>query len=342
MKKISIGNMEIQNRIISAPLAGVTDLPFRKIIREFHDGLICAEMISSQSLVRCKSKKLYQEQIDKNDKRTSFQLLGRNPQYMSESAKLMEDLGAEIIDINMGCSVRKVIKQKEGSALIAEPNLACEIIKSVVNATKLPVTLKIRKSCQNKTSDEILKRCEDLGIKAAAIHGRSQEQLYSGQADWDFIGEIKSKISIPVIGNGDIKNAKEAILKLEKYKCDAVMLGRSLLGNPFILKESQALDNGTDYTSPKNSEKLNTAKKHLNIAIEIEGEITAFKKIRKHLSWYIKGMPMASVMRDKIFHTRNNKELLKLWELYCCFISEIESLGEVPIGYFEPIFEKYI
>ena len=342
MNTLNISNIEIRNRIISAPLAGVTDLPFRKIIRGLHDGLMCSEMVSSQSLVRCKSKKLYEEQIDPEDSLTSVQILGRNPKYMADSAKLLKSMGVKIIDINMGCSVRKVIKQKEGSALIYEPDLACEIIEAVVNAVDVPVTLKIRKSFQDKTSEEIITRCGDLGIKAIALHGRSQEQLYSGQADWDYVGEMQSKISVPLIGNGDIKTPEDALIKLKKYGCKAVMIGRGILGNPWILKETHCLDNNLEYTSVKNSEKLDKAKQHFNLAIEIEGEITAFKKIRKHLSWYIKGMPMASIMRDKIFHTRNNKELLRLWDAYFVFIAETETVKEIHIGDLEPMFAKYV
>lgn len=342
MNTLNISNIELQNRIISAPLAGVTDLPFRKIIRDLHNGLICAEMVSSQSLVRCKSKKIYEEQIATEDSLTSVQILGRNPKYMSESAKLLRDMGVKIIDINMGCSVRKVIRQKEGSALIGEPELACEVIKAVVDAVDLPVTLKIRKSFQDKTSEAIIRRSGDLGIKAIALHGRSQEQLYSGNADWDYVGEMQSKISIPLIGNGDIKTAKDALIKLEKYGCKAVMIGRGILGNPWILREAHCLDINRNYDAPSNSDKLTEAMRHLKLAVEIEGEITAFKKIRKHLSWYIKGMPMASIMRDNIFHTHNDKELLRLWEGYSAFISETEAIEYIHIGDLEPIFAKYI
>ncbi len=342
MSGLKIGSVTIAGKFVAAPMAGVTDLPFRLMLRELHKGLSSAEMISSQSLTRCKSKKLYQNQISDADQPTSYQLLGRNPSYMADSAKLMRDMGARIIDINMGCSVRKVIKQKEGAALIAEPELALQIIEAVVKAVDLPVMLKIRKSYKEYSGAQIIKNAQNSGIAAIAVHGRSQEQLYSGLADWDFVTEMKAISSIPVIGNGDIKTPQEAVNRLRASACDGVMIGRAMLGNPWIFKAAGCLYENKPYSPPTQSERLETARKHMELSSAIEGEPTCYKKIRKHLSWYIKGMPMASILRDKIFHTPNTKAIKELWQRYTGFVCETESMGQIPIGSLENIFLKYI
>ncbi len=331
-----------KNNIVAAPMAGVTDLPFRKIIRNFHNGLSCAEMVSSQSLVRCKSKKLYEKQILKDDFPTSFQILGRNSEYMAQAAKILQDLGALYLDINMGCSVRKVLRQNEGACLIAEPVLALKIAENVVKSVEIPVTIKIRKSFRGTNSAEIIKNAHNVGIKAITIHGRSAEQLYSGTADWSYISAAKQISSIPVIGNGDIKSPDDAIKRLEESQANGVMIGRAMLGNPWILESSFNACKKLNFKTPENSEKLKTGALHISYSEDIDGENNCFKRIRKHLSWYIKGMPMASSFRDRMFHTKNLNEVKNLWSLFCRFIEETESLKEVPIGSLEKIYHKYI
>ncbi len=344
---LKIGDRIFESRIVGAPLAGVTDLAFRKVIRGLYNGLVCAEMISSQSLVRCKSKLPYAKQIIKECEPASFQLLGRSCDLMAESAKILQNLGAEQLDINMGCSVRKVLRQGEGASLLAEPDLAIEIMKSVVNAVNIPVTVKIRKGI-DKSSEGALKialSAQDCGIRAIAIHGRTAEQMYSGESDWEFISDVKNKISIPVIGNGDIRTPEEAVDKLEQSGCDGVMIGRGILGNPWILRDSDLLDHKIPLVPVSSDEKFEIANKHFDFEIEVDGEDSGFKKIRKHLSWYIKGMPMASVMRDIIFRTRKVKELKEKFAKYFDFVKEFEieyAKEKLSLFNVEQLFQQYL
>ena len=344
---LKIGDRYFKERIVGAPLAGVTDIAFRKVIRDIYKGLVCAEMVSSQSLVRCKSKLPYAKQIVSECEPASFQILGRRCDLMAESAKILQELGAKQLDINMGCSVRKVLRQGEGASLLAEPELAIEIMKSVVNAVDIPVTVKIRKGI-DKTSEGALKiaqNAQDCGIKAIAIHGRTAEQMYSGESDWEFITKIKNMISIPVIGNGDIRTPIEAVEKLNNSGCDGVMIGRGILGNPWILKESDLLDRNIPFTPVTSEEKFKIANRHFDYEIEIDGEDSGFKKIRKHLSWYIKGMPMASVMRDIIFRTRKVKELKEKFAFYSEFVKEFEieyAKEKLSLFNIEQLFNKHL
>ena len=344
---LKIGDRIFESRMVGAPLAGVTDIAFRRVIRGLYNGLVCAEMISSQSLVRCKSKLPYAKQIISECEPASFQLLGRKCDLMAESAKILQGLGAKQLDINMGCSVRKVLRQGEGASLLAEPDLAIEIMKSVVNAVNIPVTVKIRKGIE-KSSDGAVKialSAEDCGIKAIAIHGRTAEQMYSGESDWDFISSIKKRVSIPVIGNGDIRTPEEAVTKLNMSGCDGVMIGRGILGNPWILRDSDFLDRKIPFSPVSSEEKLKTAFRHFDFEIEADGEDSGFKKIRKHLSWYIKGMPMASVMRDIIFRTRKVKELKEKFAKYFDFVKEFEieyAKEKLSLFNVEQLFQKYL
>lgn len=343
---LKIGDRCFKERIVGAPLAGVTDIAFRKVIRDIYKGLVCAEMVSSQSLVRCKSKLPYAKQIVPECEPASFQILGRRCDLMAESARILQELGAKQLDINMGCSVKKVLRQGEGASLLSEPDLAIEIMKSVVNAVNVPVTVKIRKGI-NKSSDgafKIAQNAQDCGIKAIAIHGRTAEQMYSGESDWEFITKIKNAISIPVIGNGDIRTPEDAIEKLNKSGCDGVMIGRGILGNPWLLKESDLMDQKISFNHVTSEEKLKIADRHFDYEIEIDGEDSGFKKIRKHLSWYIKGMPMASVMRDIIFRTRKVKELKEKFACYSEFVKEFEieyAQEKISLCNMEQLFNKH-
>lgn len=328
--------------VVVAPLAGVTDLPFRLILRQFHKGLSYAEMISSQSIVRVRSKELYRREISSEDTPTTFQLLGRDPEYMSAAAHILEDMGAEIIDINMGCSVRKVLKQKEGSALIAEPDLACRIMERVASSVKVPVTLKIRKSSGKFSSVEIVRRATDCGMQAVAVHGRTAEQLYSGVADWNYISSLREFTSLPLIGNGDIRTPEDAVSRMAESGVDAVMIGRALMGHPTLLPSCAARIQGVTFSEPFFSERLAIGWKHLLIAEQIEGEYEAFKKMRKHLAWYVKSAPMSSAFRGLIFKTASISDMKRVWQAYSNFVSEEERSETHGFGATAALYKQYM
>lgn len=332
-----------QTPVVLAPMAGVTDAPFRLVLRNYHKGLSCAEMISSQSLVRCKSKKLYEDMVVSGDVPCSYQLLGRDPSMMADAARLLEQMGAAVIDINMGCSVRKVLRQKEGGALLREPELAEKIMKAVAGAVKVPVTVKIRRgpADQPDRALEMAQRALESGMQAIAVHGRTVEQGYAGKADWNIVAAVKKSVSLPVIGNGDIKSAQEGLRRLRETGCDAVMIGRAALGSPWLLRETALLIQGAPEADVSTEEKFASACKQMDLARKLQGERTAFKRIRKHLTWYIKGMPMASTVRNRIFRTENFPEILELWEFYRNFVSHMEKLDYIPDGYMEKELDRF-
>lgn len=318
MKDLILGNTKLESRVILAPMAGVTDLPFRKIVREIGNFLMFSEMVASQAVIR--NVKRTHKMMDKaDDELTSVQLVGADPEIMAMAAKLSYDLGAKFLDINMGCPVKKIVKSEAGSALMKNEKLAADIIESVVNAVPIPVTLKIRLGwdSEHKNAVTIAKIAENAGIQMISVHGRTRSQLYSGQANWGEISKVKEAVNIPVIANGDIVDIQSANQALKDSMADGIMIGRGALGHPWILKDvDNFIQTGNLETHElSNTEKLDILLRHLNYMFEFYENSTAVKMSRRVLMYYCHNLPNASKMRQKItllasqsevFETANN------------------------------------
>lgn len=313
IKPIKIGNVEIQNNIFLAPMAGITDLPFRILCKEHGAGLVYTEMVSSKGIFYDDSKTKKLMSIDERERPAAIQIFGSDAEIMSEMAeKISEE--ADIIDINMGCPAPKVIKNLDGSKLMLYPEKVDEITKKVVEKSKVPVTIKIRKGWDDEhvNAVEIAQIAEKNGISAITVHGRTREQFYTGTADLEIIKKVKEAVKIPVIGNGDIVSGETAKRMFETTGCDAIMIGRGSNGNPWIFEEIIKYLNGNEsYTKPTIEEIKQMIHKHLNMLCEFKGEYTAIREMRKQIAWYVKGLPGATQIRNEI-----NK------------IEEIESLRE--------------
>lgn len=302
IKKIKIGNVELKNNIILAPMAGITDLPFRVICKKVgNPGLVCNEMVSSKAIVY-NDEKTYSMLKRKKEEVLSMQIFGSDPEIMGKAANIISDY-ADIIDINMGCPAPKVVKNGDGSKLLLDLDKIEQILNEVVKNSKKPVTLKIRKGWDkdNIVAVNVAKIAEKCGIAAIIIHGRTRDEYYSGTADWDIIKKVKDAVNIPVIGNGDIKNEEDALEMFKRTGVDGIMVGRAALGNPWIFKQIEYyLKNGKKLEEISNLEKYEIIMEHFNLLLEEKGEYTATREIRKHIAWYIKGMKNASYMRDRI------------------------------------------
>ncbi len=312
-------DFEVENEVFLAPMAGVTDLPFRLICKELGCGLLYTEMINAKAL--CYDDKNTKKMLNILDEEhpVAVQIFGSEPEFMGKAAQILNDYPNEILDINMGCPAPKVVKNGDGSALMRNPKLAGQVLDQVVKNSKKPVTLKIRKGWDDNSINalEIAKIAEDCGICAITIHGRTREQYYSGQADWDIIGEVKSKISIPVIGNGDVTSVEDAIRIKDHTGCDAIMIGRGAQGNPWIFKRiDHYMKTGQLLDPPSKDEKIDIAIKHMDLAIKEHGEYVAVREMRKHIGWYLKGMKHSARFRDQINHMVTAKEVIDTLNQY--------------------------
>ena len=311
---MKIGNIETKNNVFLAPMAGVTDLVFRVICKEMDCGMVYSEMVSAKGVQHNNKNTKELLKVDERERPVAMQMFGSDPEIMAEMArKLNEYEDIDILDINMGCPAPKIVKNGEGSALTLNPKLVGEIISAVSKASEKPVTVKFRKGFddQHLNALEIGKIAEESGAKAVTIHGRTREQYYAGKADWDIIKALKEEIkTIPVIGNGDIFTPEDAKNMLEYTGCDAVMIGRGSQGNPFIFKRTvEYLENGILLPEPTWEDRLDIAEKHMDMLADYKGEVIGIREMRKHLGWYIKGLPHSAEMRVKINATSGRENM---------------------------------
>ena len=303
LHQLKIGSVTLDNNILLAPMAGVTDLPFRLLCREQEAGLVCMEMVSAKAILYKNKNTESLLTIHPQEGPVSLQLFGSDPKILSEMARQIEERPFSILDINMGCPVPKVVGNGEGSALMRQPKLVEEIVTAVVKAVKKPVTVKIRKgfndTCVNAV--EIARIAEQCGAAAVMIHGRTREQYYTGEADWEIIAKVKDKLSIPVIGNGDIKDGASAEAILRRTGCDGIMVGRAARGNPWIFRQIAAyLQDGTVLPAPEKEEIRAMILRHAKMQLEYKGEYTGIREMRKHVSWYTAGMPDSARLRRTV------------------------------------------
>lgn len=315
MKKLKIGNVELENRYILAPMAGVTDLPFRLLCKEQGAGLLCMEMVSAKAILYKNRNTKSLLEIHPKERPVSLQLFGSDPDIMSEIAKQKEELPFAILDINMGCPVPKIVKNGEGSALMRNPALVHEIVSKVAKAIEKPVTVKIRKGFDDDSVNavEIARIIEDAGAAAVAVHGRTREQYYSGKADWDIIRQVKEAVSIPVIGNGDVSSGEDAERMVSETGCDGIMVGRAVQGNPWIFQELiHYEETGEKLARPSVTEVREMMLRHAKLQMECKGDYTAIREMRKHVAWYTAGFPNSARLRAEINQVESYEELEKL------------------------------
>ena len=313
-RKLYIGDVEIKNNVFLAPMAGVTDKPYRRICKDMGCGFAYTEMVSAKGLYYGSENTESLTDID-DDENAALQIFGSDPYIMGEIAKRLNTSNAKTIDINMGCPTPKIVKNGDGSALMMHPDVAESVIKAVVKNSIKPVTIKIRKGWDDDhiNAVEIAKMAESCGVKAVAIHGRTREQFYSGRADWDIIKKVKDNLKIPVIGNGDIFTPEDAKRMIDETGCDAVMVGRGAEGNPWIFKRIvHYLNTGEILPEPTVSEKIDMILKHLDMMIDYKGEHVGILEMRKHIAWYLKGIRGASKIKQMVFTMSNYKEVKDL------------------------------
>ena len=309
---MKIGNLELENNVFLAPMAGVTDLPFRLLCKEMGCGLVYSEMVSAKGILYDNKNTTELLEIDPNERPVAVQLFGSDPEILGAMAKKIEPYPIDIIDVNMGCPAPKIVKNGEGSCLMKTPELVGKIVKSLVESQSKPVTIKFRKGFDDDhiNAVEIAKIAEANGASAVAVHGRTREQYYSGKADWDIIKQVKAAVNIPVIGNGDVFTPQDAKNLFEHTGCDAIMVGRGAQGNPWIFKRIlHYLETGELLPEPTAEEKVEKALRHSQMLIDYKGEYIGVREMRKHMAWYMKGLPGAAELRGKLNHAENMEQL---------------------------------
>lgn len=316
---MKIGNLELENNVFLAPMAGVTDLPFRILCKEMGCGLVYSEMVSAKGILYDNKNTTELLEVDPKERPVAVQLFGSDPEILGAMAKKIEPYPIDIIDVNMGCPAPKIVKNGEGSCLMKTPELVGKIVKSLVESQSKPVTIKFRKGFDDDhiNAVEIAKIAEANGASAVAVHGRTREQYYSGKADWDIIKEVKAAVNIPVIGNGDVFSPEDAKNLLEHTGCDAIMVGRGAQGNPWIFKRIlHYLNTGELLPEPTAEERVEKALRHSQMLIDYKGEYIGVREMRKHMAWYMKGLPGAAELRGKLNHAETMEQLEELLRGY--------------------------
>lgn len=307
---MNIGNIELSAPLALAPMAGITDLPFRLICRRLGCGMTVSEMVSAKGLLYKNVKTTEMLRIDDGERPTAIQLFGSVPAELAEAARMVEASGADMIDFNMGCPVPKIVNNGEGSALMKNPQLAHDILAAMVKAVKIPVTVKFRAGWDdaNRNAVEIARAVEAAGVSAVAVHGRTRLQFYEGKADWSIIADVKQAVKVPVFGNGDIFTVADGLRMLEQTGCDGLMIGRGADGNPWLFTALAAALRGEPLPQPPSlKERLAQAAEHLEMLIAYKNEVVAVKEMRRHISAYLKGMPHAAEFRGR-FHKVDTQE----------------------------------
>lgn len=315
--KLKIGNVTLDNPVILAPMAGVSDLPFRLLCREQGAGMVCTEMISAKAIYYKNKNTESLMAIHEDERPVSLQLFGSEPDILAAMAKRIEDRPFDVLDLNMGCPVPKVVNNGEGSALLKKPGLVREIVSAVVSAVDKPVTVKIRRGFDEESVNavEIARIIEDCGAAAIAVHGRTREQYYSGKADWDSIRRVKEAVSIPVIGNGDVDSPEAARAMFEQTGCDGIMVGRAARGNPWLFHRIlHYLETGEMVEKPSMDEVKDMILRHARMQVEEKGAYTGIREMRKHVAWYTAGMPHSAGLRRQVNTLETYEQLEQLME----------------------------